>query len=70
MNFFCRSGKLKKNYSIITANITPGNELNSLDYLKVCDITVFVLGANSNADEMIDKDGYKFMRMALAQGDR
>lgn len=44
--------------------------MNSLDYLKVCDITVFVLGANSNADEMIDKDGYKFMRMALAQGNK
>jgi pre-rRNA-processing protein TSR1 len=57
---------LKQKFTFIKATYGSGNELRNLDYLKVCDNTVFLLSAS--CEDVIDKWGEKFLNLALSQG--
>lgn len=62
---YLRSLRLKQRFTFIQANYD--DELKALDYLKVCDSTIFLVSA-ATGDDFIDKRGEKFLSLALAQG--
>lgn len=57
---------MKQKFTFLKSTYGSGNELRNLDYLKVCDNTVFLLSAS--CEDVIDKWGEKFLNMALSQG--
>lgn len=59
--------RLKKRFSFIIPPCGKLNEFQTLDCLKVCDSTIFLLSANT-ADVYIDNSGRKILEMATAQG--
>ncbi|CAO1438517.1 unnamed protein product [Diamesa tonsa] len=63
---YLRSPRLKQKFTFITAKYGAGNELSTLDYLKVCDSTIFLISASS--EEIIDRWGDKMLNLALSQG--
>lgn len=60
--------KFKQRFSFIIPPIGPGTELQILDYLKVCDTTLFVTSAAMGEDDIIDRWGHKIFNMISAQG--
>lgn len=63
---YMKSLRLKQRFSFVKSKCGIGNELKALDFLKVCDSTVFLVSAQS--EELIDKTGEKFLNFAIAQG--
>lgn len=61
-----RSPRLKQKFNFVTTNYGTGNELNTLDLLKICDSTILLMSASSA--DTIDKWGEKMLNMAMAQG--
>lgn len=57
---------MKQKFTFIKSNYGPGNELRSLDHLKTCDNTVFLVSASY--EDVIDRWGEKFLNMAMCQG--
>lgn len=59
--------RLKNRFSFIVPPTGKHNELQILDYLKVCDSTLLLISANSGED-VIDRKSAKVLTMASAQG--
>uniref|UniRef100_U5EVS0 Pre-rRNA-processing protein TSR1 homolog n=1 Tax=Corethrella appendiculata TaxID=1370023 RepID=U5EVS0_9DIPT len=60
--------RFRQRFSFVTPKRGHGEELNTLDCLKVCDSTVLLLSAAASEDDVIDKIGSKIINMALTQG--
>lgn len=63
---YLRSLRLKQRFTFVNSKSGTGYEMKALDYLKVCDSTVFVISASS--EDIVDKWGEKFLSFATAQG--
>lgn len=66
--FFFSIPRFKQRFSFIVPPTGRGNELATLDCLKVCDTTVLLVSANTEEETLFDKWGQRIINTALAQG--
>lgn len=59
--------RLKQRFSFIVAPFENHKNLQTLDYLKVCDSTLLLISAHNN-NELLDKWGIEIFELASAQG--
>lgn len=63
--------RFKQRFTFVIPPVGRGLELTALDYLKVCDTTLFLLSANVNTesdDDLLDRWGNRIYNMAMSQG--
>lgn len=63
--------RFKQRFTFVVPPVGRGLELTTLDYLKVCDTTLFLLSANVNSeseDDILDRWGNRIYNMAMSQG--
>lgn len=64
--------RFKQRFTFVVPPVGRGMELTALDYLKVCDTTLFLLSANVNTEtdeeDVLDRWGHRMYNMAMSQG--
>lgn len=60
--------RFKQRFAFIVPPVGRDHELDILDYMKVCDTTIFITSHSTGDDEVFDKWGERIFNMAASQG--